>query len=225
MNGFGFLQLVVLPLALGLLGFVEPCSLGATFLFVKYLDAKSAPEKTAQTLLFALTRAGVIGALGAGAAVMGSAFVSYQQSAWIVLGTVYVMLGTALAADRARWLARALGPRTAGRAGTRGSIALGVLFGLNIPACAAPLLAALLGLAAATGASGATLARGFASLALFGLALSLPLIAVVFIPRARRLLDSGVRHASGYPRWAGFVLILLGVWSIRFGWVADASLS
>jgi cytochrome c-type biogenesis protein len=223
-SDFGFLQLVLLPLALGLLGFVEPCSLGTTVLFVKYLDAQSAPAKIAQTLFFALTRAGVIGALGAAAAVVGSAFVPYQKGAWIVLGIVYVILGAVLAADRAQWLARALGPPAAVLSGTRGSVALGVLFGLNIPACAAPLLAALLALAAATGASGATLTRGFVSLALFGLALSLPLVAVVFIARARRLLDSAVRHASRYPRWAGFILIVLGVWSIRFGWVADVGL-
>lgn len=224
MSDVGFLQLVALPLALGLVGFVEPCSLGTTLLFAKYLNDKAAPEKIAQTLLFALTRSGVIGALGGAAAVVGSAFVSYQKGAWIVLGTLYVLLGAALAAGRTPWLLRAVGPRRAALAGSRGSVLLGVLFGLNIPACAAPLLAALLGLAAATGTSGATLTRGFVSLALFGLALSLPLVAVVFVARARRLLDSAVRHASRYPRWAGLVLIVLGAWSIRFGWAVNVSL-
>jgi cytochrome c-type biogenesis protein len=50
------------------------------------------------------------------------------------------------------------------------------LLGLNIPPCAGPLLLALLRAAAAGGASGATLASGFASLGLFGLAMSLPLV-------------------------------------------------
>lgn len=224
MSELGFLQLVALPVGLGLLGFVEPCSLGSTLLFLKFVEGKPATAKIVQTLLFAVTRAGFIGVLGAAAAIVGSAFVSYQTGAWVLLGIVYVLLGAALIANRAQWFARALGPRMSAFSGTRGSIALGVIFGLNIPACAAPLLAALLAMAAAAGASGAALSRGFASLALFGFALSLPLVAVVFFERARNFLDRAIRHASRYPRWAGFVLILLGVWSIRFGVLADISL-
>lgn len=221
---YGFLQSIALPLALGLLGFVEPCSVASTLLFVKFLEGKTAATKIAQTLLFAATRAGLIGALGAAAVVVGSGFVAYQRAAWVLLGIIYTMVGAVLLANRARWFARALGPRVSVVAGPRGSVALGIVFGLNIPACAAPLLAALLAMAAATGASGATLGRGFISLALFGLALSLPLIAAVFFERARNLLDRAARHASRYPRWAGLVLILLGAWSIWFGAAADVNL-
>lgn len=32
--------LIVLPLGLGLLGFVEPCSVGSSLLFVKYLPSR-----------------------------------------------------------------------------------------------------------------------------------------------------------------------------------------
>jgi cytochrome c-type biogenesis protein len=92
--------------------------------------------------------------------------------------------------------------------------------GLGLP----PALVRQFSMAAATGGSGAALARGFVSLALFGLALSLPLVAVVFFEPARDFLDRTARHASRYPRWAGFVLIVLGVWSIRFGALADISL-
>lgn len=68
---------------------------------------------------------------------------------------------------------------------------LGLLFGLNVPACAAPLLLALL--AGTAAAPGVTLLGGFVSLAVFGLALSLPLVVAVLIPAARGLL---------HPVWA-----------------------
>src|SRR3546814_1366678 len=67
-----------------------------------------------------------------------------------------------------------LGPSLKRLGRLRGSAGLGLLFGLNIPACAAPLLLALLAGAATTGA---TLLSGFVALAVFGLALSLPLVA------------------------------------------------
>jgi cytochrome c-type biogenesis protein len=33
--------LLIVPLGLGLLGFIEPCSIGATLIFVKFLEGKS----------------------------------------------------------------------------------------------------------------------------------------------------------------------------------------
>ena len=164
MNEFGLFQLLVLPAALGLVGFVEPCSIGSSLLFVKYLEDKSAAEKVKHTALFAGTRAAFIGALGVAAVAVGGAFVSFQKSAWVVLGVLYALVGAVLLAGHARRLMLTIGPGIAKLAGARGSAGMGVIFGLNIPACAAPLLAALLGAAAATGASGATLTAGFVSL-------------------------------------------------------------
>lgn len=224
MNELSAFQLIVLPIALGLLGFIEPCSIGSTLLFVKFLEAKSGAAKLTQTLLFAVTRSTFIGALGMAAVLIGSAFTAYQKAAWIVLGLLYATLGVLLAAGRAGHLMVTLGPRIAQISGHKASAGLGVLFGLNIPACAAPLLAALLAMAAATGASGTALGAGFISLALFGLALSLPLVAVVFFPRARAALDTLARHATRYPKWAGALLIALGLWSIYFGFFAEIPL-
>jgi cytochrome c-type biogenesis protein len=92
---------------------------------------------------------------------------------------------------------------------------------LNIPACAAPLILALLGAAAAGGAAGATLASGFVSLAVFGLALSLPLVAAVLFEPARRALDWLAGLSGRIPVWTGAVLIALGIWSIWFGLVVE----
>lgn len=217
MNELGLFQLFVLPAGLGLFGFIEPCSIGSSLLFVKYLEDEGAAEKIRQTALFAVTRAVFVGLLGVAAVIIGSGFVAFQKSAWIVLGALYALLGILLLAGRAGALMVALGPGLARLSGLRGSAGLGVLFGLNIPACAAPLLAALLAAAAATGASGATVAAGFTALAVFGFFLSAPLVAAVFSARARRLLDWLAHQAGRFPKWSGVILIALGAWSIAFG--------
>ena len=217
MSEFGLFQLLVLPAALGLVGFIEPCSIGSSLLFVKYFEDRPATEKVKHTALFAVTRAVFIGALGVAAVAAGGAFVSFQKSAWLVLGVLYALIGVILLAGHARSVMLTIGPGIAKLAGARGSTGMGVLFGLNIPACAAPLLAALLGAAAATGASGATLSAGFVSLAVFGFALSAPLVAAVFFARARRAIDALAHLAGSFPKWSGVVLILLGAWSVYFG--------
>ena len=217
MNEFDVFQLFVLPAGLGLLGFVEPCSIGSSLLFIKYLEDEAAAEKIRQTALFAATRAVFIGLLGIAAVAVGGGFVAFQKTAWVVLGVLYALLGILLLAGRAGALMVAVGPGIARLSGLRGSAGLGVLFGLNIPACAAPLLAVLLAAAAASGASGATVTAGFTSLAVFGFALSAPLVAAVFSARARRLLDWLAHQAGRFPKWSGVILIALGAWSIYFG--------
>ena len=219
MNGAEWWTLFVLPLGLGLFGFIEPCSLGATLLFVKYLEGRGRGAMFGETLLFMFVRGAFIGALGVAAALVGSAFIGLQKGVWVVFGLAYAGLGAVMLAGHADRVMLALGPRLARFAGRKGSAGLGVLLGLNIPACAVPLLAALLGTAAAGAASGGTLAAGFVSLAVFGLALSLPLLVAVLFERARTWLERLARWGSAYPRRAGLVLVLLGAWSIRFGLV------
>lgn len=214
---FGLFNLLILPLGLGLFGFIEPCSIGSSLIFIKYLEGRQDTQKLAETTLFAVTRALFIGSLGVAAVLVGSAFVGFQRGAWIALGIVYAAIGVLYLIGRAGFLMRSLGPRLAGLNGTSGSIGLGVIFGLNIPACAAPLLLVLLGFAATGGASGSALLSGFVSLAVFGLALSLPLVAAVAFEPARRMLDKLAGLSARMPFWAGVLLIVLGLWSIWFG--------
>lgn len=216
MSDFGVVNLVALPIGLGLLGFVEPCSIGSTLVFIKYLEGKDAATKLAQVGAFAATRAIVIGLLGILAVLLGTAFLGFQRGAWVVLGLVYMGLGAAFLAGKAGALMVSLGPDLVRLSAARGSAWLGALFGLNIPACAAPLIFALLGAAVARGASGGTLAAGFASLTLFGLALSLPLVLAVLFAPARRALDGLAGLSKRLPVWTGLLLITLGLWSIGF---------
>lgn len=214
-------ELFILPLGLGLLGFIEPCSMGANLLFAKFLEGKTTAAKLFQVTVFTLARMGLIGLLGALAALAGSAFIGFQKAMWVVLGALYFLLGVAYLAGKAGALMRTVGPSLEGLNDTRGAAGLGLLFGLNIPACAAPLIFALLGMAATGGAGGETIATGFLSLAVFGLGLSIPLIALVALPLSRRALDWISRLSVRAPRLTGFVLVGLGLWSIGFAFFVN----
>lgn len=218
---FGLFNLLILPAGLGLFGFIEPCSIGSSLIFIKYLEGKPGARKLSETVLFALTRALFIGGLGAAAVVVGAGFTGFQRGAWVVLGAVYAAIGVLYLFGRAGFLMRSIGPRLAGLNGARGSVGLGLVFGLNIPACAAPLLLVLLGFASAGGAGGNTVLGGFVSLGVFGLALSLPLVAAVAYEPAQRLIDRLAALSGRLPVWAGLVLVALGLWSIWFGLFAE----
>jgi len=212
------ISLVLFPLALGLLGFIEPCSIGSSLLFLKYVEGREAVDRVAHTVLFTLTRATFMGGLGVMAALIGAAVLGVQKVGWLFLGAVYVVLGVMYVTGKAGSLARRVGPRLNRLSGTRGAIGLAVLFGLNVPACAAPLLFAVLGSATVSGASGVSqVGRGFLSLAVFGVALSMPLVVVVAWPRTRRLLDRLSSLSARVPTWIGLLLVVFGLWSLYFG--------
>lgn len=208
---------VLLPIGLGLLGFVEPCSIGSSLVLIKYLEGRDAASKIAQTVLFAASRAASIGALGALAALLGTAFMGFQRGARILLGLLYVAIGAVYLLGKAGILMRAVGPRLLRLSGSRGSACLGLLFGLDIPACAAPLIFALFGAAAAGGSLRGTVVHGFITLALFGLALSLPLVLAVVSPAARRELERLSTFSARAPMVIAILLMGLGLWSIYFG--------
>jgi len=91
-------QALVLPIALGLVGFIEPCSLGSTFLFLKVMEGKPAAAKASQVAVFALVRGLVMGLLGTAAAFIGSAFFGFQlagrgRDAPVWTGLVLLALG------------------------------------------------------------------------------------------------------------------------------------
>ncbi|RJQ65769.1 MAG: hypothetical protein C4519_27055 [Desulfobacteraceae bacterium] len=214
------INIIGLPVALGLFGFIEPCSIGASLVFIKYIEGKDLAHKLVQVSVFALVRASFMGGLGLTAVWIGTSFQGFQRGAWIVFGAIYVLIGILYVAGRSQIISVSLGPSLSRLSGPGWSAGLGVLFAFNIPACAGPLIFALLGTAAARGAGGGTLAVGFFSLALFGLALSLPLVVAILFPPARRGLDWLAGFSGRVPFWAGVVLIAVGLWSVGFGfWV------
>jgi cytochrome c-type biogenesis protein len=208
-------QLILLPLVLGLVGFIEPCSIGASMLFLKSTEGNSPSVKLMQAVVFTMTRAVFIGVLGAVAALIGAAFLSFQRFGFVLLGTLYVALGLVYLSRQSWRLMRIIGPSVSRLSTVRGSVALALFFGLNIPACSAPLLAALLGSAAVAGA--VQVAQGFVMLALFGLALSLPLLIAIALGPAQRIIERLGRYSARAPVAIGVLFVGLGCWSIWFG--------
>lgn len=214
-------QVLILPIGLGLLGFVEPCSIGASLLFLWHVERAPPFARAFHAIVFTLVRAVFVGALGTIAALIGAQFFELQRIGWIVLGVLYALLGLAYLTGRAGALMRSFGPTLPHVASTRGTVALGMLFGLNIPACAAPLLLALLGAAAAGGGDTGRLAPGFMSLSVFGLALSLPLTLAIVYPPLQRTLAKMVDRSSQWPAAIGILLVAIGLWSVYFGAAVD----
>ncbi len=203
------LYLLALAVGLGLLGFVEPCSIGANMVFLDHLREKGRGERLRETAKFALVRSAVLGLFGLGIAFVGGSVFAAQKGFWLLLGLLYLALGVAVILNaRFRWglfgrvsLGRLL-PERGGR-----SLGLGLLFGLNLPACAYPLMLALLGPGAASGPL-----LGFAALFVFGLALSLPLVPLTFSERAAKLFGRLSRLGGATPYVIGVVFLLLAAY-------------
>ena len=214
---FTLKTLVLLPVGLGLLGFVEPCTIGGHMLFLGTQDKRSQAEKIKAALVFIIARTFVAGMFGAVIAFLGHKLIGFQKGIWLVFGLIYLIVGIAYLVGRAGLFKKQIDLAPAAWKRARNPFMLGLAFGLNVPACAAPILFGLLGLAATTG----NLVAGFFMMALFGLALSAPLLLFAVIPALAGKLDAlGNRLKS--MRWIlGMVFVLLGVWSIWFGLYVD----
>ena len=121
--------LFAVPIGLGLLGFVEPCSIGTSLLFLQYLEGRPVRVQIAQTLVFTATRALFIGLLGVVAALVGAAFIGLQKGAWAAMGFAYVALGVAYLFGYADRLKHSIGPSLGRLSEVGGAAAMAVLLG------------------------------------------------------------------------------------------------
>lgn len=214
---FTTLEYMLLPIGLGLLGFIEPCTIGGHLVFLETQNSRPNREKIHAVLTFIVTRSLVAGLFGALIAFLGQKIISAQTGIWLIFGVIYLVIGSAFLIGRANLIKRRinLAPATWKRA--RNPLVLGLAFGLNIPACAAPILFGLLGLAATTG----TVVTGFTMMFLFGLFLSSPLTLFAFVPKLAIWLET-LSERMKRMRWLiGIIFVLLGLWSIWFGLYVD----
>ena len=211
----------LLPIGLGLFGFIEPCAIGSHLLLLGTLRDQSRPARNLSLLIFIATRTFAMGVVGLIVAFIGQLFVDAQKAFWILFGVVYLAMGFAYLLGKTDLIMKRITPRLSPDLHNRNAIVLGIVFGLNIPACAAPLILAV----AAAASSSDAVTAGFITMALFGLALSAPLLLLVAIPslneRLSRLLHSGSRRLR---LSIGAVLIIVGLWSMWFGLFVDPRL-
>ena len=210
-------QTLLLAFSLGLLGFIEPCTIGAHMLFLGAQRKRSTRQRLAAAIVFLLARLVVMGGFGGLIVVLGQRLIGVQTGAWLAFGAIYLSLGIVMLLGWDNTLRQRvrLAPerwRTASN-----PLVQGVAFGLNIPACAAPILFGLMAAATASGSA----ATGFVMMAVFAFALSIPLVPMSVAPRLARPLD---RLADWLRprRWLlGAIFVALGIWSIWFGLFVD----
>ena len=207
--------ILTLPFALGLLGFVEPCTIGAHVLFLNTITDRPKVARFSAVAIFVLVRTLVMGAIGTAAAFLGQQVLSIQSALWLLFGALYVAIGITYATGHIGHFSRAFHAAPAAWRSARNPALLGTAFGFSIPACAAPIFVALLGLAAGSG----TLLIGFTAMAVFALGLSVPLVVLAVIGVPSRL-----HVPKRIVRWLmAVVFIAVGAWSIWFGLFVDAS--
>lgn len=218
------MQTLLIPAIFGLIGFIEPCSIGIHMLFLGSVSEAGARQRLAGITVFMLVRSVLMVALGLSAAWLGARLFIWQSGWFLALGAAYMavgawqIFGTGSLSGLMRipwltgaWLADAPVVRPA---------MLGLLGGLTIPACAVPLVAVLLGQSLLVG----KLAFAALSLMVFALALSLPLLPLVLWRNGHAFLARISGVARRYRRWLGVVIMLIGVLTMLSSrwWAAPA---
>lgn len=204
-------QLILVPIAFGLIGFIEPCSIGANIIFLGYLKTRES-AKVLEAVKFTITRAFFLGSVGLAVGILGQSLRIGAYSYSLILGVLYVALGL-LGFVFGYW-GKGLASVDLGRYFPKESaVPLGVIFGLSAPACSLPLFLALIGLGAIKGAW-----IGFLTLFLFGLALSAPLVWIAGSQKADETLRWLGRVAFRFPYLAEFVLTFVGAVTILIAW-------
>lgn len=217
--------LLLVPLVFGLVGAITPCALGINAVFLGYVAGKPRLRRLWEWALFALARAALLTALGLAFGLLGQTvggFVrGYQQLiAWglIALGVLFILSRFRRVPLPTLSLAGARSP-----AGNASALALGGLFGLDIPACTSPLVLALLAQTVLVG----DWLFGAIALFIFGVSMSLPLLPITMAEGADRwLMRVSRRYRTAFYIGAGGLLILVGaaelspqVMAITGGWL------
>lgn len=158
-----------------------------------------------------------MGGFGGMIVIVGQRLIGLQPNAWLIFGAVYLCLGAAifLGWDKTVRKRIRLAPK-AWRAASN-PLVQGLVFGLNIPACAAPILFAVIGTATVSGSA----TTGFLLMSVFAFALSLPLLLLTAVPVLTRPLDWFADWLRPRRWLLGAIFVALGTWSIWFGLFVD----
>ena len=146
-------QTLLLAYGLGLLGFVEPCTIGAHMLFLGSQRTRPMGQRLSAALIFLLARLAVMGGFGGMIVVLGQRLIGLQTGAWLIFGAIYLGLGATILAGWDKPMRRRFGVAPDRWKMASSPLLQGLAFGLNIPACAAPILFGLMGTATAIGSA------------------------------------------------------------------------
>jgi cytochrome c-type biogenesis protein len=186
------IDLVIVPLSFGLIGFIEPCVIGMNAIFLAYINPFSKRKRIIETTKFTVIRAVFLSALGVLAAFVAQKIFVFKQSYNIGLGIFFIILGAIYITSKFRPFPM---PNIRLLKGRQSGVSLGVVFGLTIPACAMPLFLALISKSAVFG----DVFLGAFSLFVFALGLSAPLLAMSYSDRANRWLKDIAKSVNIAP--------------------------
>jgi len=208
------LETIILPIGLGVLGFIEPCVIGGHLMFIETQKTRTPAARRVAVVSFVLIRAIVTGLFGVLVAILGAVLADVQVGFTLVFGVIYLLIGAAFLMGRENVLKKKISMAPKAWQYAQNPVLLGAAFGLNIPACAAPILLGLLGMAATSGA----VATAFVMMFLFGFFLSVPLAVMLFLPGFSSLLQRAAHNFGKAQILIGLVFVGLGIWSI---WIAS----
>ncbi len=212
-------SVILIPLLFGLIGFVEPCSIGINIIFLNRIHSFKRAKRISETLIFTLVRGTFLALAGLSAAFIGSKIITIQSSFFLILGGVYILLGALTIMNMYRPIfTHEINLSTYLK--HQESITLGVVFGLIIPACAISFVLALIGKSILTG----DILEGFVSLFVFGVVLSFPLVVITCFDQSNEIISKISKKARQIPWLAGAVLIGVGLLTMLSStWWADAA--
>lgn len=208
---------LLLAFGLGLLGFVEPCTIGAHMIFLEAQRSRPLSKRLSAAIVFLLARLVVMAGFGGLIAVIGQKLIGVQTGFWLAFGVMYLFLGAALLLGRNPMAGSWPRLSPAHWKAASNPVVQGAAFGLNIPACAAPILFAVIGATATV----ESMATGALMMAVFAMALSAPLIPLSVAPGLAQPLQRLGDWLRPRRRLLGLIFLVLGLWSIWFGLYVD----
>jgi cytochrome c-type biogenesis protein len=212
-------NLVLIPLLFGLVGFLEPCSLGINMIFLNRINGFERVKRISETLIFTFVRGTFLALFGVSAAFIGSKMTRIQSSLFLILGGIYIFFGAVAIINKYRTIFK-FEVNLSQYLQNKESLALGVVFGLIIPACAISLILALIGKSLLLG----NLLESFVSLFVFGVALSSPLIVISCFDKSNEIITKILEKAGKLPWLAGAALIIVGFLTLlSSSWWAGAA--
>ena len=203
------LSVLIIPVALGIGGAFTPCALGINSVFLGVVAGRPRARRIRDWMLFSASRAALLTLLGLAFGLLGQTLEVYAWRYQMAINVGLILLGIVFIVQRFRPLPlpgfSLLGSKAL--SGDLGILGLGAVFGLDISACVGPLV---LGLLAETVLLGQWWLGGV-TLFVFGVGLSLPLLAATFFEKANNwLVEVARRHRTTFYLVAGSLLILLG---------------
>lgn len=76
-----------------MLGFIEPCTIGAHMLFVSAQRARPMRERLGAAVIFVVARLIVMGGFGGLIVFLGQELIGAQTGFWLIFGLIYLVIG------------------------------------------------------------------------------------------------------------------------------------